>query len=277
MKKATLFLLLFSFSILNLSAQRKKLKRSEWTFGIQTGNLLSLPSFNSTNDNYRDISLLRSSAGLVARRTIKKLKRNSKKSFTTAQQGVFALDFGLNGVWSGYHYQFGEVIGTTNLISWEVPIMFVGYDKKNVFLPRKWHRKGITTYSRFGPKLGFTTKKTIRKTVTKGGAEVSESIDIGGYNFLWSIGGGIIKNHKSGNSSMFEINWTQGFINTANGSLEYNDGTTLNPVAQDFGWKGSYISLNTIFLFNFKNWKYLPIGKGKLDKVIYNPRYLKNE
>ncbi len=259
---------------MNLSAQRKKLKRSEWTFGIQTGNQFSLPALNSTNDNYRDISLLRSSAGLVARKTIKKLKPNSRWGFGTAQQGIVSFDFGLNGVWSGYHYQFGEVLGTTNLISWEIPVMFVGYDRKNVFLPRKWHRKGITTYARFGPKLGFTTKKTIRKTVTKGLAEVSESIDIGGYNFLWAISGGIIRNHKSGNSSMLEINWTQGFINTATGALEYSDGSTLNSVAQDFIWNGSYISLNVIFLFNPKNSKYLPIGKGKLEKVIYNPRYL---
>lgn len=277
MKKATLLLLFISFLIIDLSAQRKKLKRSEWTFGIQTGNLFSLPSFNSTNDNYRDISLLRSSAGLVARKTIKKLNRNSRKSFSTAQQGVIAFDFGINGVWSGYHYQFGEVLGTTDFINWEIPVMFVGYDKKNVFLPRKWHRKGMTTYARFGPKLGFTSKKNIRKTTIKGIAEVDESVEIGGYNFMWSISGGIVRNFKSGNSSMLELNWTQGFINTAKGSFEYSDGSTLNPVAQDFNWSGSYISLNAIFLFNFKNWKYLPIGKGKLEKMIYNPRYLGND
>ena len=167
MKKAALLLFCILILIVDLSAQRKKLKRSEWTFGIQTGNQFSLPNLNSTNDNYRDISLLRSSAGLVARKTIKKLKPNKRLGFGTAIQGMMAFDFGVNGVWSGYHYQFGEVLGTTELINWEVPLLIVLYDKKNVFLPRKWHRKGIATYVRFGPKLGFTNKKNIEKSVVR--------------------------------------------------------------------------------------------------------------
>jgi len=274
MKKAILLLLFISILIIELSAQRKKLKRSEWTFGIQTGNQFSLPSFNTTNDNYRDISLLRSSAGLVARRTIKKLKPKFRIGPGIAQQGVIAFDFGVNAIWSGYHYQFGEVVGTTELINWEVPFLIVLFDKKNVMLPRKWSRKGMTTYGRFGPKLGFTNKRSIEKNLEKGISNVNESVTSGGYNFLWSNSAGIIRNFKSGNIAMLEINWTQGFVNVASGSLEFSDGSISNPIVQNFNWKASYISLNAIYLFNFKNWKYLPIGKGKLEKVIYSPRYL---
>jgi len=272
MKKATLLLLFISILIIDLSAQRKKLKRSEWTFGVQTGNQFSLPSLNSTNDNYRDISLLRSSAGLMARRTIKKLKPKLRIGPLNMEQGVVAFDFGVNAIWSGYHYQFGEVLATTDLITWEVPFLIVLFDKKSVTLPRKWSRKGITTYGRFGPKLGFTHRRNIEKNLTKGISNVNESVTSGGYNFLWSNSAGIIRNFKSGNIAMFEINWTQGFGNLASGSLEFSDGSSS--FNQNFNWKASYISLNAIYLFNFKNWKYLPIGKGKLDRVIFNPRYL---
>ena len=271
--KKTIFLLITLLVSISLFSQRKKINTPKWTFGIQTSNLLALPTGISVNDNFQNLFLLRNSAGLVARYSNVKLKRNLRLGPGLAKEGVMAFDFGINGVWSGYHYQFGEVLGTTDRITWEVPILMVLYDKKNVFVPRKWHRKNISTYTRFGPKLGFASKKEIEKSVNKGVEVVEEKVRFGGINLLWSISGGIMRNFKSGNSAMFEINWTQGFLNFAKGELNYNDGTLINSTNQPFTSNGSYFSMNVIFLFDFKNWKYLPIGKGKYEKIIYNPRY----
>lgn len=270
MKNAILFLLLI-FQFTNLTAQRNKPKVPDFQFGIRTGNHITVPSID-VDENFKHKSLLRYSAGILFRKTIRQMKPRRRIGFGTARRGVLAIDFGVNAVATGYHFQIGNIVEIRDLINWEFPIMLVVYDRENFMIPSSWRRKGLTTYGRFGPKFSNGYDIVFEHDVKKNDESLYGSIGSGNWNFLWSINAGIIQNHKSGNTSFVEIGWNQGFIASARGDLYYSNSNDSKQ--GQFAFRGSYVSINVGFLLAPKNLKYIPIGKGKLPKTIFNPRYL---
>lgn len=240
------------------------------TFGIQLGNQVSLPAVGSA-EQFEGQLLLRYSFGFLGR-TI--LNDHLKLRFIAdVRKGVMAFDYGLQFVLNGYQYQLGEIATTTEQLSLEVPLLITLYDERNVFLPRKLTRKGITTFARLGFKPTFSLQAAKDKEITQDNETLREEVDTRLFNLLWSFGAGILQNHKNGNTTFYEIGVNLGLLRRNKGQVEYIDISSSSSESYSFANSGSYVSANMIYLFKFKPWR--ANDKRPLPPVIYNPRFNK--
>lgn len=262
------FRTLFFFYLLMTSSLAAQSGTS--TFGIQLCNQISLPAVGNA-EQFEGQLLLRYSFGFLGR-TI--LNDDLKLRFITdVRKGVMAFDYGLQFVLNGYQYQLGEIATTTEQLSLEVPLLFTLYDERNVFLPRKLTRKGITTFARLGFKPTFSLQAAKGKEITRDNEMLKEEVETRLFNLLWSFGAGILQNHKNGNTTFFEIGVNLGLLRRNTGQVEYINNSTATSESFSFANSGSYVSANMIYLFKFKPWR--ANDKRPLPPVIYNPRFNK--
>jgi len=241
----------------------------DFQWGIQSGNHLSLPA-GTDSEVFKGKSLLRYSIGVMARRV---LKRGMKANIVAPlRRGVLALDFGVNMVFKGYNYQFKDFETYTDQVEFEFPILLVLYDERNVFVPRKWYRKGLSTYTRMGLIPSYLPQKKVEKTLTLANETLTENTVAGGFNILMTIRGGILQNHKNGNSTSLELGGNVSFISKTNGQLVHKDANGQVLDEGLFFSTGTYISLNLVYLFQVK--KPRRHYNRKPPPIIYNPRNL---
>lgn len=238
------------------------------TIGVQVGNHLSLPS-QSSNEAFQGQWLLRYSAGIIGRTVLKKDIRLD--ILAGVRKGVLTLDYGLQMVFNGYNYQLGAVQSTTEGLFLEVPLMVCLYDTRNIFLPRKMLRRGLTTFVRGGVKFGFSTKRQVNAESFQDGERVVENLEQRPVQLLASYGLGLVHNRKNGNRSFFELAVNLALLRTASGRISYTD---TNGITQDndirFG--GSYLSANVAFMLPQRAFRWLRWGKTRPAPIIYNPR-----
>lgn len=238
------------------------------TIGLQLGNHLSLPS-QSDNEAFQGQWLLRYSAGILGRTVI---KDNIKLDILGGvRKGVLSLDYGMQLVFNGYDYRLGAVHSTTEGLYLELPLLLCLYDTKNVFLPRKMLRRGLTTFVRGGFKLGFSTHREINNIRFQDGERIVERLKQRPIQVLASYGVGLVHNRKNGNASFFEIAINLALLRTARGRISY---TAPNGVIQndDIRLGGSYISANVAFMLPQRTFRWLKWTKTKRPSIIYHPR-----
>ncbi|MBX2875126.1 MAG: hypothetical protein KTR30_23585 [Saprospiraceae bacterium] len=238
------------------------------TIGLQLGNHLSLPS-QSSNAEFQGQWLLRYSAGILGRTV---LKENIKIDILAGvRRGVLTVDYGLQMVFNGYNYQLGALDATTEGLYLELPLLFCLYDTRNIFLPRKMLRRGLTTFVRGGFKIGFSTNRQVNRERFQNGESVMEDLQQRPVQVLASYGLGLVHNRKNGNRSFFELAINLALLRTATGRISYTDagGKTQN---SDIRFGGSYLSANVAFMLPQKAFKWLRWGKTRPSPIIYNPR-----
>lgn len=255
------------FLLILMSAQLTAQTRSN-TFGIQLGNQVSLPAVGNAEE-FDGQLLLRYSFGFLGR-TI--LNDHLKLRFIAdMRKGVMAFDYGLQFVLNGYQYQLGEIATTTEQFSMEIPLLIALYDERNIFLPRKLTRKGITTFARMGFKPTFSLQAAKDKEIVRANEILREEVDTQFFNLLWSFAAGIVQNRKNGNTTFFEIGVNLGLLQRNKGQVEYIDNGSRSSESFSFANSGSYVSANMIYLFKFRPWRVN--DKRPLPPVIYNPRF----
>lgn len=238
------------------------------TFGIQLGNQVSLPAVGNAEE-FDGQLLLRYSFGFLGR-TI--LNDHLKLRFIAdVRKGVMAFDYGLQFVLNGYQYQLGEIATTTEQFSMEIPLLIALYDERNVFLPRKMTRKGITTFTRLGFKPTFSLQAAKNKEIVRANETLREEVNTQFFNLLWSFAAGIVQNRKNGNTTFFEIGVNLGLLQRNKGQVEYMNTSSSSSASFSFANSGSYVSANMIYLFKFSPWR--AKDKRPLPPVIYNPRF----
>ncbi|MEO1628962.1 MAG: hypothetical protein AAFV25_27695, partial [Bacteroidota bacterium] len=177
--------------------------------GLQVGNNLSLPNARASS-LFQEQFLLRYSIGVLGRR---KLKKGFDFDFMNHRnKGAIAIDYGLQVIFKGYNYRFGQISSFTDQIRLEIPLHLALYNERNVFLPRKWWRKGIAAYSRLGFKLELSKRQEHRKTSRRGSERVDEHMLQKPLNVLWSMSIGLLQNFKNGRSTSFEISGNLGLL-----------------------------------------------------------------
>lgn len=238
------------------------------TIGLQLGNHLSLPS-QSSNEAFQGQWLLRYSAGIIGRTV---LKDNIKIDILAGvRRGEMTLDYGLQVVFNGYNYRLGAIQSTTEGIYFEVPLLLCLYDTRNIFLPRKMLRRGLTTFVRGGFKLGFSTNRQVRKENSQGGEMISENLQQRPVQLLASYGLGLVHNRKNGNRSFVELAINLALLRTAMGQISYTDAQGITQ-ENDIRFGGSYLSLNVAFMLPQQAFRWLRWGKTRPTPIIYNPR-----
>lgn len=238
------------------------------SIGIQLGNHVSLPS-QSSNEAFQGQWLLRYSAGIIGRTV---LKQNIKLDLLAdVRRGVLTLDYGLQMIFSGYNYQLGAVESTQEGLYLEVPLLLCLYDTRNIFLPRKMLRRGLTTFVRGGFKLGFSTNRQVKSENFQNGERVVEDLQQRPIQLLASYGLGLVHNRKNGNKSFLELAINLALLRTASGRLSY---TNANGITQnnDIRFGGSYLSANAAFMLPQSAFRWLRWGKTRPAPIIYNPR-----
>jgi len=263
MKVNCFWICLFLANTIVLSAQNSKSK-----FGIQTGNNLSFPGENSA-PHFNEGFLLRYSIGFIGRQVLKENIRF--QLIAPVRKGELSLDYGLNLVFKGYDYQLESVNAFRDEITLEVPVQFFLQDKRNVFLPRKWHQKGIGSFARIGFKGIYRLNKGNTKVELKSSERLTENLSEKKFNFISKMGGGIIKNHKNGNITMFEIVMNLGWFANKSGTISYENSDTQVLREISFSDNGSYLSLNMVYLFDWQRFKKKK-NKSELP-VIFCPRF----
>ena len=262
MRRLYLFLLLHTVS-LSLAGQV-----GNTTIGLQLGNHLSLPS-QSSNEAFQGQWLLRYSAGIIGRTVLK--DNITIDILAGVRKGVMTLDYGLQMVLSGYNYQLGAVQSTTEGLYIEAPLLICLYDTKNIFLPRKMLRRGLTTFVRAGFKIGITTNRQLTKENIQNGERVIETIQQRPFQLLGTYGLGLVHNRKNGNKSFFELAINLALLRTANGQLAYTDSSGITQ-SNEIRYGGSYLSANVAFMLPQQTFRWLRWGKIKRAPIIYNPR-----
>lgn len=258
----------YLFLFLHLTALSLAGQAGTTTIGVQLGNHLSLPS-QSSNEAFQGQWLLRYSAGVLGRTV---LKENIKIDILGGvRKGVLTLDYGLQMVFSGYNYQLGAVQSTTEGLYLEIPFLVCLYDTRNIFLPRKMLRRGLTTFVRGGFKLGFTTNRQVNKERFQNGERIVEALQQRPMQLLASYGLGLVHNRKNGNKSFFELAINLALVRTASGRISHTDanGITQN---NDLRFGGSYLSANVAFMLPQRAFRWLRWGKTRPAPIIYNPR-----
>ena len=235
--------------------------------GFTTGNLITLPN-SSENASLSQGILIRYKAGILCRSTLTE-KLKLPPPFPKVKKGVAALDYGFSVVAKGYYYSFKNFENTQDHWSLEIPVLLTLYDKNDRWLARKYRRKGISTFARFGPKLVFEVPAQTSRLLQQNEFLLRESGSHGGFNIFWNVGGGIMRNTKKGNCFAFHISGNIGFITITDVALEYADDIGLLDQL-GFRNKGSYIETSMIYLFNLRE---VFKGKGVPPPVIYGPRY----
>ena len=238
------------------------------TIGLQLGNHLSLPS-QSSNEAFQGQWLLRYSAGILGRTV---LKEDIKIDILAGvRRCVLTLDYGLQMVFSGYHYQLGAVQSTTEGLYLEVPLLVCLYDTRNIFLPRKMLSRGLTTFVRGGVQVGFSTNRQLNKERFQNGEMVVEELQQRPIQLLASYGLGLVHNRKNGNRSFFELAINLALLRTAAGRISY---TGANGITQnnDIRYGGSYLSANVAFMLPQSAFRWMRWGKTRPAPIIYNPR-----
>jgi len=235
--------------------------------GFTTGNLLTMPNLLG-NEALSQEFLLRYKAGLLCRFTLSD-KFKLPRPFPKIKKGMVALDYGFNVVAKGYYYTFQEFEKTQEIWSLEIPLLLTMYDRDDRWLKRKHRRKGYATFARMGPKLIFEIPGSSPGTITRDNLRLTESGKLGGFNLMWSVGGGFLQNTKKGNTFSFHISGNIGFFSAADLDIEYADEIGI---LDNFNidYKGSYVETALIYLFDPRN-----IFKIKEVEapIIYNPRY----
>ena len=259
---ATFLIVILALGCLNAQAP-------DFQWGIQSGNHLSLPA-GTDSEAFKGKSLLRYSIGVMARRV---LKRGMKANIIAPlRRGVIALDLGINMVFKGYNYQFNDFETYTDQVEFEFPILLILYDERNIFVPRKWYRKGLSTYSRMGIIPSYLPRRKLEKTLRLDNETLIENTVAGGFDILMTVRGGLLQNHKNGNSTALELGGNVSFISKTKGQLVHQDANGQVLDEGLFFSTGTYISLNLVYLFQVKK-----PGRRSLRRpppIIYNPRNL---
>ncbi len=259
---------LYFILILQLASLSTTGQVGNTTIGLQLGNHVSLPS-QSSNEAFQGQWLLRYSAGVLSRTV---LKENIKIDILAGvRRGVLTLDYGLQMVFSGYNYQLGAVQSTTEGVYLEVPLLVCLYDTRNIFLPRKMLRRGLTTFVRGGFKFGFSTNHQVNKESFQSGERVIEELQQRPLQILASYGLGLVHNRKNGNRSFFELAINLALLRTASGHISYTDSSGITQ-DNDIRYGGSYLSANVAFMLPSRAFRWLRWGKTKPTPIIYNPR-----
>ena len=258
--------LLFFLTIGNLSAQENKAK-----LGIQASNLFTF-TFNNEEDFFKSNGIIRYSIGGFFRKTLGRGIRVPKIFNSGPRSGVIAFDYGVNLVFKGYEFQAGKILNTSDQLSVEFPLLLVFYDRKNVFMPRKWYRKGIAGYGRMGLKPSYLFNQNYSVNTANGNNEfLEEQTQSGGLNILWKLGMGILKQKKNGPISFLEFSANIGFIVRSETELAYEDTSNNISRATTIKSNGTYFDLKVGYIFY--TLKPSIQNRGEKTPLIYNPRF----
>ena len=236
--------------------------------GIQLGNNLSIPN-GSSGVNFKEDYLLRYSVGIVGRQILaEKLKFGF---ISQTRKAEISLDYGLNLVFKGYNYKLENLEAQREEMAIEIPIQICLQDKRNVFIPRKLLRKGITTFFRLGFKGIYNPDWQRTKVKAQQNERLEETLNEKKFNVMGTMGGGIIRNHKNGRVTMFEIAINIGLFKAKNGKILYRNLDTQLIREASFQDNGNYLSMNMTYLFNRPKLDILT--KVKNEPIIFSPRF----
>lgn len=258
-----ILLIIMIFSQNNCLAQNQ-------LFGIQVGNTISLPRETNT-DFFNDRLLLRYSIGVLGR---KRIVENIKGRFIAPlRKGAIELDYGLNLVFKGFDYKFGNTASSGDQISLEFPLLLNFFDERNVFMSRRQLRKGINTFMRIGIKPSYSFNRQFVNTIINDEELVIENLSERPFNLIGVLGGGLMQRMKNGGLAFFELSINLGLLKSMKGEIKYEKGAGQITEEIIYRDNGSYIALNVAYFLNRKDSE--KSKRKELPPIIYNPRYLK--
>lgn len=235
--------------------------------GVATGNLLTIANAGF-DENLSSGNLIRYKAGVLFRTRLKE-KFKLPKPFPQPKKGVIALDYGIGFVANGYSYQYRGLEHFRDQLAIEVPLLLVLYDKSDFWMSRKNRRKGLATFARMGFRFSYLIHGQAAYLISNDQARLQEQGEYGGFNFYWSVGGGLLRTTKSGRTCSVSISGNIGWIRQTNLMLNYEDHAGRREEV-NFTSNNSYLDIEAIYLFS----RPTPFSNlGKTPKVIYNPRF----
>jgi len=148
-------------------------------------------------------------------------------------------------------------------------VLLVLYDRNDFWLPRKMRRKGYATFARFGVKSSYLFPGKTNSQLESNTARLEQSSEYGGFNFFWSVGGGLLRTNEAGHTFSLGISGNVGWFPKTQVTIDYQDqsGILEQTVVK---YSGFYLAIECLYLFNRRNDKK---SIGKIPPLIYNPRY----
>ncbi len=237
-------------------------------WGVQAGNTLSLPR-GIGSEIFKDGVLLRSSLGIIGR---KRIADNLKARLIAPMlKGVIELDYGMNVVFTGFDYRFGNTNSSDDQISLEFPLLINLFDERNIFISRRALRKGINTFVRMGLIPSVTLPEQYENTILNNEETVVESLRVRPFNLLGSYSIGLMRRFKSGNVALFEISANVGILPKIEGDITYRSAVGPSNEKVFYQDNGSYVAMNVIYFWKRRQRSRRP-NPARLPPIIYHPR-----
>ena len=263
-----IYSILLAAAFLIFNSQTLSAQKSKQRFGIQTGNLWAVPT-SSESDVFKTGGILRYSIGFFFRKKVNPKFRLDKIFLASTRHGVLEFDYGLTFVFKGYEYQFNSLGNTNEQLAVEVPLLMVIYDNANVFIPRKWRRKGLTTYGRMGIKPSYLINSPNIQEISQANERLTEIHESDRFNVFAQLGFGLIQNNKTGTTSSIEIGANIGFLANSKSELTYRNNSTGSVQEDVITSNGTYFDIKVLYVVAPPKEK----SGGTPPPVIYNPRF----
>ncbi|MEL6657159.1 MAG: hypothetical protein AAFP77_00930 [Bacteroidota bacterium] len=276
MKRLSLFLHKHCYGYLKLGwimliigfALSKGAAQQLW--GIQAGNTLSLPR-GTDAEFFDDRVLLRNSIGFLARTRI---ADNLKGRFITPlRKGVIELDYGLNVVWNGFDYRFGNINSSGEQVNFEFPLLLHLYDERNVFMPLRQLRKGVNTFVRAGFKATYASRRSHEQLIIQDNELVRANLRVRPFNLVGSYSVGLMRRMRNGRVMLFEVSANFGLFRATEGDITYELANGQFTESVPYRDNGSYLALNIAYFWKRKK-SNRPRNPKRLPPIIYHPRQL---
>jgi len=259
-----IFLVCFLINSTSLLAQEKDL-----VFGLQSGvnynKTFILTEFENTP--LRSDFFIGSSFGVVARKKITRVKWSwgglSNKLNLYAESG-------LNWTYGGYNYYYQDQATFQEQMNFQIPLLLVWRAD-----PQRWEKrmkkKKLFVVGKAGFTLSTTAQKNIQKQYTFGEAILLENINIDkALNIYFTGTFGIQKEFENGKIIYIGFSSLSPFFTRIQGTIEVQNelGSDISTLSKG----GNFFSIDLQYFFGERTDEQ-KAKRGKMPKIIFNPRY----
>ena len=258
------------FFCLLLSSTFLFAQKKDWVFGLQSGvnssRTFILTEFENTP--LRGDFFIGSSFGLIARKKIARLRwswgglKNNMNLY---------VESGLNFTYGGYSYYYNNEATFQEQINYQLPLLLVWRADQQRW-EKRMKKKNLFLVGKGGFTLSTTAQKNIQTKYTFGEDMLTEDILIdNALNVYFTGAFGIQKEFKNGKITYIGFSAHSPFFTRIKGTIEVQSalGVDISTLAK----RGNFWSIDLQYFFG-ENTRERKYKRGKLPKIIYNPRYL---
>lgn len=257
------------FFCLLLSSTFLLAQKKDWVFGLQSGvnssRTFILTEFENTP--LRGDFFIGSSFGLIAR---KKLTRFRWSWGGFKSRGYLYAESGLNFTYGGYNYYYNNQATFQEQINYQLPLLLV-WRSDHQRWEKRMKKKKLFWVGKGGFTLSTTTQKNIQTQYTFGEDMLIENILIdNALNIFFTGALGLQKEYENGKIVYIGFSALSPFFTRTEGTIEVQSalGSDISMLAK----RGNFWSIDLQYFFG-ENTRERKAKRGKLPKIIYNPRY----